>query len=94
MWSAVSSRRHTPVKIFPFGDNAEEFMLYGRVAYRFKTGVQADVDWAARAILSKAQGRLRLKFYQVYLVRCPEGSYKVKNADKTSQDTAGAAKKE
>jgi hypothetical protein len=31
MWEKVSIRLHTPRKIFPFGIQADEFMLYGNV---------------------------------------------------------------
>jgi hypothetical protein len=70
MWSAVASRRHTVCKIFPFGDNANEVMLYGQVAYDLKDGGHSEKDWAARAVLTKPSndGPLRLQFYQVYLV--------------------------
>lgn len=69
MWAKVASRKHTPTKVFPFGQNAEEVMLYGTVAFEFKAGGGAEVDWAGRAQLEKsADGKYRLKFYQVYLV--------------------------
>ncbi|KAJ9157779.1 hypothetical protein NKR23_g233 [Pleurostoma richardsiae] len=68
MWSTVSSREHTVVKIFPFGPNAHEFMLYGGVKYTFETGQKAEKDWAARADLAKGpDGKWRMKYYQVYL---------------------------
>ncbi|KAH6672653.1 hypothetical protein F5X68DRAFT_119803, partial [Plectosphaerella plurivora] len=68
MWAKVASRKHTPTKVFPFGQNAEEVMLYGTVAFTFKAGGGAEVDWAGRAQLEKAaDGKYRLKFYQVYL---------------------------
>jgi hypothetical protein len=70
MWSAVASRRHTVHKIFPFGNNANEVMLYGHVVYELKSGDNSGKDWAARAVLTKSseEGRLQLQFYQVYLV--------------------------
>lgn len=68
MWSAVSSREHTPVQIFPFGDGADEFMVYGIVKYTFKTGENAQVDWAARAKLTEVNGKWKMCYYQVYLV--------------------------
>lgn len=72
MWEKVASRVHEPVKIFPFGPNSDEVMLYGTVKYGLKTGGEASKDWAARAQLVKDQdGKVRLKFYQVYLVRHP-----------------------
>ena len=68
MWSAVKSRKHAPMKVFPFGSNGKEFMLFGTVDYIFKDGKEASKDWAARAKLSLVDGRLKLNFYQVYLV--------------------------
>ncbi|CAL3964799.1 hypothetical protein PZA11_002276 [Diplocarpon coronariae] len=66
-WAAVSSRLHTPVKIFPFGEGADEVMLFGTVKYVLKDGRESEVDWAARANLVKIDGQWKLKFYQVYL---------------------------
>jgi len=54
-------------------------MLYGTVRYGLKDGAQSMVDWAARAVLCKEKdeedeedeedgGRVRMRFYQVYLV--------------------------
>lgn len=70
MWSAVASRKHTVHKVFPFSNESNEFMLYGSVALGLRNGAHADVDWAARAdIVKSADGKWRMKFYQVYLVR-------------------------
>ncbi|PBP28786.1 hypothetical protein BUE80_DR000303 [Diplocarpon rosae] len=66
-WAVVSSRLHTPVKIFPFGEAADEVMLFGSVKYVLKDGRRSEVDWAARANLVKVDGEWKLKFYQVYL---------------------------
>jgi hypothetical protein len=74
MWEKVSSRSHNPIKIFPFGAYADEVMLYGTVKYSFKSGGESEVDWAARAKLVKEDGKVKMSFYQVYLV-C--GSLKV-----------------
>ena len=74
MWSAVSSRKHTPVKIFPFGNGAHEYMLYGVVQYLFKAGEQAEVDWAARVVLAEVNGIWKMKYYQVYLVSFCQGA--------------------
>jgi hypothetical protein len=43
MWAAVASRLHSPTKIFPFGPNSNELMLYGTVAYTFKDERKANV---------------------------------------------------
>ena len=43
MWTAVASRLHTPLKIFPFGGGSQEVMLYGGVAYVLKDGRRAEV---------------------------------------------------
>lgn len=45
-------------------------MLYGSVALGLKNGIDAEVDWAARAqvVKSSSDGKWRMSFYQVYLV--------------------------
>ena len=77
MWEKVSSRLHRPVQIFPFGPNADEVMLHGTVKYTFKAGGEAGLEWAARAHLVKVDGtgRVRMDFYQVYLVSTPVLSF-------------------
>jgi hypothetical protein len=68
MWEKVASRAHDPVKIFPFGPNADEVMLYGTVKYGLKAGGESSIDWAARAHLVKTDEGVKMDFYQVYLV--------------------------
>jgi hypothetical protein len=43
-------------------------MLYGTVKYGLKAGGEKEVDWAARAKLVKEDGKVKMAFYQVYLV--------------------------
>jgi len=69
MWDAVLSREHHIEKIFPFGPNATEFMIYGTVKYKLKNGKMAEVPWGARAIMAKESSVWKMAFYQVYLVR-------------------------
>lgn len=68
MWEKVASRSHKPIKIFPFGANSDEVMLYGTVDYGLKAGGSNSVDWAGRAHLTNKEGSLKMDFYQVYLV--------------------------
>tara|TARA_R110002003_G_scaffold1005_3_gene21972 strand:+ start:7453 stop:7752 length:300 start_codon:yes stop_codon:yes gene_type:complete len=68
MWEKVSSRSHNPIKIFPFGSYSDEVMLYGTVKYGLKSGGESGLDWAARAKLVKVDGKVKMEFYQVYLV--------------------------
>jgi hypothetical protein len=69
MWTHVSKRLHKPVRIFPFGPNASELMLYGTVAYELADGRKTEVEWAARAQLVKnEEGEWKFALYQVYLV--------------------------
>jgi hypothetical protein len=72
MWEKVASRKHKAIKIFPFGPNSDECMLYGTVEYGLKAGGESGVDWAARAHLVKDGEKVKMDFYQVYLVseRC------------------------
>ncbi|KER00749.1 hypothetical protein AUEXF2481DRAFT_645 [Aureobasidium subglaciale EXF-2481] len=67
MWEKVNKRKHTAVKVFPFGPSSNEVMLYGIVEYVLKDGREASVDWAARANLVKEDGTVMMNFYQVYL---------------------------
>lgn len=72
MWDAVSSRKHTLDKLFPFG-SSDQLMLNGTVALELKNGGKAEIEWAGRMELEKGNdGKHRLKFYQVYLVRIQE----------------------
>lgn len=68
MWEKVKSRLHKPTKIFPFGQNTDEVMLYGTVDYELKDGRKTAVDWAARGHLVKEDSVVKMDFYQVYLV--------------------------
>jgi hypothetical protein len=43
-------------------------MLHGTVKYGLKAGGEAGVDWAAYARLVKEEGKVKMEFYQVYLV--------------------------
>jgi len=67
MWIAVASRLHSPAKIFPFGPNSNEFMLFGTVAYTLKDGRKVEVEWAGRAKLVDESGSWKMSFYQIYL---------------------------
>ena len=69
MWEHVASRSHKPLKVFPFGQHADEMMLYGTVGFGMKNGKSNELDWAARAHLVKEGGEMKLDYYQVYLVR-------------------------
>jgi hypothetical protein len=69
MWDAVSSRKHTLDKVFPFGSGSDQVMLNGTVALELKNGASAEIEWAGKMELEKGtDGKYRLKFYQVYLV--------------------------
>ncbi|ESZ96919.1 hypothetical protein SBOR_2713 [Sclerotinia borealis F-4128] len=68
MWEKVAGRLHTVQKIFPFGKDSKEVMLFGKVAYVLKDGKKADVEWAGRAELVQEGGKWKLAFYQVFMV--------------------------
>lgn len=70
MWSTVASRKHSVPKIFPFGSNPDEFMLYGTVALGLKNGTETELEWAGRAhvVKSSTDGKWRMNYYQIYLV--------------------------
>ena len=67
----MKSRKHTLSKIFPFGDNSNEVMLYGHVDYGLKNGKNVTVDWAGHALLVDEGGKLKMGLYQVYLDSAP-----------------------
>ncbi|UPX12900.1 uncharacterized protein EKO05_0003433 [Ascochyta rabiei] len=67
MWEKVASRKHKAIKIFPFGPNSNEAMLYGTVQYGLKAGGESGLEWAARAHLVRDAGKVKMDFYQVYL---------------------------
>jgi hypothetical protein len=47
-------------------------MLQGTVAYEFKDGGKAAVDWAARAkLVCEGVAGWKFRYYQVYLVSFP-----------------------
>ena len=74
LWTGpVKTRLHTLDRIYPFGDNSNEVMLYGHVDYSLKNGKDITVNWAGRANMVEEGGDLKMKFYQVYLVSltCP-----------------------
>ncbi|KAL4728767.1 hypothetical protein ACLX1H_003166 [Fusarium chlamydosporum] len=76
MWDAVSSRKHTLDKVFPFG-SSDKLMLNGIVALELKNGGRAEIEWAGRMELEKGNdGKYRLKFYQVYLDTGAAAAYK------------------
>jgi hypothetical protein len=68
MWEKVASRKHVAKKVFPFGPNADDVMLYGTVHYGLKAGGESGLDWAARAHLVKENGKVKMDYYQAYLV--------------------------
>ncbi|KAK5136375.1 hypothetical protein LTR08_003501 [Meristemomyces frigidus] len=67
MWEKVAKRSHHPEKIFSFGSDSDDVMLYGTVDYELKDGKKTNLDWSARARFAKEAGELKMKFYQVYL---------------------------
>ncbi|KIW99714.1 uncharacterized protein Z518_11127 [Rhinocladiella mackenziei CBS 650.93] len=94
LWSGpVKTRKHTLVKIFPFGKDSNEVMLYGSVDYGLKNGKDVTVEWAGRAVLVEYQGDLRMSFYQVYLVSDDHHSACAAEslAANTGQDAAAVA---
>jgi len=68
MWEKVAKRSHKPTKLFSFGGDSDEVMLYGTVDYELKDGRRANVDWSARSHFTHEDGQLKMDFYQVYLV--------------------------
>lgn len=69
MWTQVSARRHRVHNVFTTPTTDLEVMFYGDVTLTFKNDTEAVVDWSARAEIARdADGKHKMKFYQVYLV--------------------------
>lgn len=68
MWEKVAKRSHKPKQLYAFGSGSDDIMLFGDVDYVLKDGKGTNVEWAARAHFSTAEGELKMDFYQVYLV--------------------------
>lgn len=78
LWEKVSSRSHKPLKIFPFGADSDEVMIYGTVEYEFKAGGKGGLEWAARGTMGVGEeGKVVWKEYIVYLVSlsCCRGTW-------------------
>ncbi len=68
MWEHVKARKHTIHRVYPYGNDATEFMIIGLAEYQLKTGEAKDVEWAGRARFAKsASGRWQFSFYQIWL---------------------------
>jgi hypothetical protein len=46
MWETVERRLHRPVKVFPFGDRATEFVVIGTVEWCAKDGNYSKLNMA------------------------------------------------
>lgn len=83
MWEKVAKRSHKPSKIYSFGAESDEVMLYGTVDYELKDGRKTTVEWSARSHFAQEDGSLKMDFYQVYLV-----SYRATGSEERRVDRA------
>ncbi|KAF2116656.1 hypothetical protein BDV96DRAFT_645073 [Lophiotrema nucula] len=68
MWNGVPKRIHRPLKVYPFGDDADEVTIIGMVEYWNDDGSYAKKDMAARAKYSrKSDGGIEMSSLQVWL---------------------------
>lgn len=70
-WEKVAKRVHVCKGVFPSATDPEgEVMTWGVLDYGFKDGTSKEnIQFATRLQLGKdAQGALKIKFYQVYIV--------------------------
>ncbi|KIW06278.1 uncharacterized protein PV09_02749 [Verruconis gallopava] len=68
LWEKVNTRSHRPLKVFPFGANSDEVMIYGTVEYGFKDGRNGGLEWAAKGKLGVDEtGKVVWRDYQVYM---------------------------
>lgn len=76
-WEKVATRKHVVQGVYLGEKGEHEVMLYGYVDYGFKDGSEKKgVEWAARMELTpdaQDQGKLKLHFYQVYIVSARGG---------------------
>lgn len=68
MWEKVAKRSHKPAQIYAFGAGSDDVMLHGSVDYELKDGKKTSTPWAARANLTKEDGKLVMERYLVFLV--------------------------
>ncbi|ETS80764.1 hypothetical protein PFICI_08293 [Pestalotiopsis fici W106-1] len=75
MWEKVAARKHQPLKVFEsnFADDGgaqvTEYMLYGDLVYKLKTGESQGVSWAGNMVLKQVEGELKFSYYRVYIQR-------------------------
>ena len=66
MWSAVATRLHRPMGVFPFDQHANEIMIYGNLDMGLKNGKKVDkIEWSARMVFAKESQPVKMEFYQV-----------------------------
>lgn len=66
MWSAIATRLHRPMGVFPFDQAANEVMIYGNVDMGLKNGKKVDnVEWSARMVFAQGSKDVKMEFYQV-----------------------------
>ena len=80
LWDRVAKRTHRPGAVYTFGRATGSIMLHGAVDYELRDGgAVRGVEWAARGTLETAgDGRVRWRFYQVYLDSAAQGGGEAK----------------
>ena len=68
MWEKVAQRSHKPEQIYAFGAGSDDVMLHGTVDYVLKDDRKTSTIWAAKAHFAREDGKLKMDFYQVFLV--------------------------
>ncbi|KAI1126680.1 hypothetical protein F5Y10DRAFT_244353 [Nemania abortiva] len=79
MWEKVESRKHKLDKMFPAAFEPSEpehgwrfeYMLYGSVDLELKSAQKVAGQWAARAVLTNHEDKLKYTVYQVYIHTSP-----------------------
>lgn len=68
LWEKISARSHRPLRIYPFGNNAREVMIFGDVEYEFRAGGKGGLQWTARGTMETTDdGRVVWRDYQVFM---------------------------
>lgn len=87
-WKGVTGKLHKVEKIFPFGPDSREFLLYGSVKYLYDDARSGFSEWAGRVCLVEVEEELKIDFYQVYMVSNDRQMILIIPDAESQQDTA------
>ena len=68
IWANIPNRDHRAIRVFPFGNDGDELMVYGTVDYKHHDEHEKGTEWAARVKLAKEGGQIKIALYHIFLV--------------------------